>query len=85
MSKLVLHNDIRQNNSQATDSIQLISSFFNCTKVKLFNYTVQFYKNNKFNKKKKKTNKQTNKQQNKQTNKQTNNKQVKENKVSSIF
>ena len=78
MFKLILHNDIRQNKSQATGSIQLVSSFFNCTKVNLFNYTVQFYKNNKVNKK---TKKETNKQQNKETN----NKQAKENKVSSIF
>ena len=67
MFKLILHNDIRQNKSQATGSIQLVSSFFNCTKVNLFNYTVQFYKNNKVNKKtKKETTKQTTKQRNKQ-------------------
>ena len=31
------------NKRQATGSIQLISSFFNCIKIKLYNYTVQFY------------------------------------------
>ena len=31
------------NKSQATDSVQLISNFVNCIKMKLYNYTVQFY------------------------------------------
>ena len=31
------------NKTQATGSIQLISSFFNCIKIKLYNYTVEFY------------------------------------------
>ena len=42
-----LPNQIREkadyNKREATGSIQLISSFFNCIKIKVYYYTVQFY------------------------------------------
>ena len=35
--------NIGKNMRQATGFIQLISSFFNCNKIKFYNYTAQFY------------------------------------------